>query len=148
MSGQQNQANELDGPNGVIELRVRTPGIHLRLLPCPASSIRHWLTFSALSLEIILILLVFILFSVVFIFLHTLEIIFYLIAYRFWIGLHWFLDYLYCYLTTPFQPQNLYSVQWDKISMLVFWVATSCGLVGRYQRFGGTYCLHFQGWWR
>jgi hypothetical protein len=24
--------------------------------------------------------------------------------------------------------------------MLVFWVATPCGLVGRYQRFGGTYC--------
>jgi hypothetical protein len=29
-------------------------------------------------------------------------------------------------------------------SMLVFWVVTPCGLVGRYQRVGGTYCLHFQ----
>jgi hypothetical protein len=33
-----------------------------------------------------------------------------------------------------------------KKSMLIFWVVTSCGLVGRYQRFGGTYCLHLQGW--
>jgi hypothetical protein len=32
-----------------------------------------------------------------------------------------------------------------KISMLVFWVITQCGLVGRYQRLGGTYCLHHQG---
>jgi hypothetical protein len=29
---------------------------------------------------------------------------------------------------------------------LVFWVVTQCGLVGRYQRFGGTYCLHLQPW--
>jgi hypothetical protein len=28
--------------------------------------------------------------------------------------------------------------------MLVFWVVALCGLVGRYQRFGGTYCLHLQ----
>jgi hypothetical protein len=28
--------------------------------------------------------------------------------------------------------------------MLVFWVVTPCGLVGRYQRIGGTYCLHLQ----
>jgi hypothetical protein len=34
------------------------------------------------------------------------------------------------------------------MSMLVFWVATPCGLVGGYQRFGGTYCLYLQGWWR
>jgi hypothetical protein len=35
-----------------------------------------------------------------------------------------------------------------KMPMLVFWVVTSCLLVGT-QRFGGTYCLHFQGWrWR
>jgi hypothetical protein len=27
----------------------------------------------------------------------------------------------------------------------VFWVVTPCGLVGGYQRFGGTYCLHHQG---
>jgi hypothetical protein len=30
--------------------------------------------------------------------------------------------------------------------MLVFWVVTPCELLGRYQRFGGTYCLHHQGW--
>jgi hypothetical protein len=29
-------------------------------------------------------------------------------------------------------------------SKLVFWVLTPCGLVGRYQRFGGTYYLHLQ----
>jgi hypothetical protein len=29
--------------------------------------------------------------------------------------------------------------------MLVFWVVTPCGLVGRYQRFGETYCLLLQG---
>jgi hypothetical protein len=33
-----------------------------------------------------------------------------------------------------------------KMSMVVFWVVTSCGLVGGCQRFGGTYCLHLQGW--
>jgi hypothetical protein len=32
-----------------------------------------------------------------------------------------------------------------KMSMLFFWVVTPCGLVGRYKRFGGTYCLHLQG---
>jgi hypothetical protein len=32
------------------------------------------------------------------------------------------------------------------LSKLVFWVVTPCRLVGRYQRFGGTYCLHLQGW--
>jgi hypothetical protein len=29
-----------------------------------------------------------------------------------------------------------------KIKTLVFWVVTPCRLVGRYQNFGGTYCLH------
>jgi hypothetical protein len=29
-----------------------------------------------------------------------------------------------------------------KILMLVFWVVRPCGLVGRYQHFVGTYCLH------
>jgi hypothetical protein len=29
-----------------------------------------------------------------------------------------------------------------KMSMLVFWVVTPCGLVNGYQRFGGTYRLH------
>jgi hypothetical protein len=28
-----------------------------------------------------------------------------------------------------------------KMLMAVFWVVTSCGVVGRYRRFGGTYCL-------
>jgi hypothetical protein len=28
------------------------------------------------------------------------------------------------------------------MSMLVYWVVTPCGLVGRYKRFGGTYCFH------
>jgi hypothetical protein len=31
----------------------------------------------------------------------------------------------------------------------VFWVVMPCERVGRYKRFGGTYCLDFQGWrWR
>jgi hypothetical protein len=42
-------------------------------------------------------------------------------------------------------------VAWGKnvsgcLSMLVFWVVIPCGLVGRYKRFGGAYCLHLQGW--
>jgi hypothetical protein len=32
-----------------------------------------------------------------------------------------------------------------KMLMFVFWVMTPFRLVGRYQRFGGTYCLHLQG---
>jgi hypothetical protein len=32
------------------------------------------------------------------------------------------------------------------LPMLFFWVVTTCGLVGRYQRFGETYCLHLQLW--
>jgi hypothetical protein len=32
-----------------------------------------------------------------------------------------------------------------KMSMLVFWVVTPCGLVGRFQRFRKTYCLHLLG---
>jgi hypothetical protein len=36
-----------------------------------------------------------------------------------------------------------------RMAMLLFWVVTSCGLVGKYQRFGETYCLQLQGWrWR
>jgi hypothetical protein len=34
-----------------------------------------------------------------------------------------------------------------KMSMLLFWIVTPCGLVGRYQGFGGTYCFHLQGWY-
>jgi hypothetical protein len=38
-------------------------------------------------------------------------------------------------------------MEWMSVmSMLVLWVVTSCGLVGRYRRFGRTCCLHFQGW--
>jgi hypothetical protein len=33
-----------------------------------------------------------------------------------------------------------------KMSMFVFWVVTLCGLVGRYQCFGGRYYLHLQSW--
>jgi hypothetical protein len=43
------------------------------------------------------------------------------------------------------------NVIWDvrfwrlmKISILVLWVVTPCGLVGRHQRFGEIYCLHLQ----
>jgi hypothetical protein len=32
-----------------------------------------------------------------------------------------------------------------KMSMFVFWFVTPYGLVGRYQRFGETYCLRLQG---
>lgn len=32
-----------------------------------------------------------------------------------------------------------------KISIIVFWVVMSCGLVDGYQRLGGTYPLHLQG---
>jgi hypothetical protein len=31
------------------------------------------------------------------------------------------------------------------MQMLIFWVLTLCGIVGKYQRFGGTYYLHLQG---
>jgi hypothetical protein len=31
-----------------------------------------------------------------------------------------------------------------KISTLVLWVVTTCGLVDRYQRFEGTYCVCLQ----
>jgi hypothetical protein len=35
------------------------------------------------------------------------------------------------------------------VSMLVFWVVTPCGLVGRYQHLGGTYCHQLYSWiWR
>jgi hypothetical protein len=32
------------------------------------------------------------------------------------------------------------------VRMMIFWVLAPCRLVGRCQRFGGTYCLHLQGW--
>jgi hypothetical protein len=31
------------------------------------------------------------------------------------------------------------------MSIVVFWVVTPCGVVGSYQRFGGTHHLHLQG---
>jgi hypothetical protein len=31
-----------------------------------------------------------------------------------------------------------------KVSMLVLWIITPCGFVGRYQLLGRIYCLHFQ----
>jgi hypothetical protein len=31
-----------------------------------------------------------------------------------------------------------------KMTMLVLWVVTPSGFLGRYQRFGGTYCIHLQ----
>jgi hypothetical protein len=31
-----------------------------------------------------------------------------------------------------------------KMAMLVIWVVTPCGLVGRQRQFGETYCLHLQ----
>jgi hypothetical protein len=33
-----------------------------------------------------------------------------------------------------------------KVYMFVFWVEMLCGLVGRYQCFGGTYCPHHVLW--
>jgi hypothetical protein len=32
-----------------------------------------------------------------------------------------------------------------KMSVVVFWVVTSCGLLDGYEHFGGTYCHHLQG---
>jgi hypothetical protein len=37
-------------------------------------------------------------------------------------------------------------VQFAVLALLLFWVVTSCNLVGRDQSFGGTYCPHLQGW--
>jgi hypothetical protein len=34
------------------------------------------------------------------------------------------------------------------VMSVLIWVVTPCGLVGRYRRLGGTYCLHLQGGWR
>jgi hypothetical protein len=33
-----------------------------------------------------------------------------------------------------------------KMSMFIFWIVKPHGLVGRYQRCRGTYCLHLQSW--
>jgi hypothetical protein len=33
-----------------------------------------------------------------------------------------------------------------EMSVFVFWIVTPCGLVGRQQLFGGTYCLNFLGY--
>jgi hypothetical protein len=39
------------------------------------------------------------------------------------------------------QAGLLYNVG-NFVSLLVFWLVTPCGLEGRHQGFGGTYCLH------
>jgi hypothetical protein len=50
----------------------------------------------------------------------------------------------------PRRQPSSYSPPWEPqillIVMLLFWVLVSCRLIGRYQRFGETYYLHFQGW--
>jgi hypothetical protein len=56
-----------------------------------------------------------------------------------------------CVLHVPVQITNILIMIFGIItvvrtSMLVSWVVTLRGLVGRYQRFGGKYCLHLQGW--
>jgi hypothetical protein len=33
----------------------------------------------------------------------------------------------------------------EMMQILVFWVVSPCGLVGRFQHFGETYCLHLDG---
>jgi hypothetical protein len=48
---------------------------------------------------------------------------------------------LWAYLKFPFYSGQTAGVK----SMSVFWVATPCGFVGRYRRFGGTYYLQLQG---
>jgi hypothetical protein len=49
----------------------------------------------------------------------------------------------------PYKRLDCYYVRFEvltvvKMTMLFFWVVTPCRLVGRYQRFGGTCCLHLQ----
>jgi hypothetical protein len=43
-----------------------------------------------------------------------------------------------------YEPTRLCQKAVIFMSMLVFWFAMQCELVGRYQRFEGTYCLQFQ----
>jgi hypothetical protein len=40
----------------------------------------------------------------------------------------------------------MYDVRFEAMRMtkLFFWILTSCRLVGRYQRFGETQCIHFR----
>jgi hypothetical protein len=47
-------------------------------------------------------------------------------------------------LSWPFAQDHLIN-RWVNTSVLVFWVVTLCGLVGRYHNFRGTYCFHLQG---
>jgi hypothetical protein len=52
---------------------------------------------------------------------------------------------LYCFyyiLTLPFADVRYEILTALKISMMLFWVVTPCGIVSRSQNFGGTYCLH------
>jgi hypothetical protein len=62
---------------------------------------------------------------------------------------------LTCYISVrmPFPTQHKFLLTYMRfdvltavrMSMLLLWVVTPCELVGRYQRFGETYCLHLQG---
>jgi hypothetical protein len=52
-------------------------------------------------------------------------------------------EYIVAGFSTPYMMLEVPSAL--KKSMLVFWVARPCGIVGRYRRFGETYCLHLQG---
>jgi hypothetical protein len=66
--------------------------------------------------------------------------------------------YLWTYICTSLLAVMLGTSSWLILSLviwgshggedviLVFWVVKPCGLVGRYQRFRGTYCLHLKGW--
>jgi hypothetical protein len=42
-------------------------------------------------------------------------------------------------------PEDRYSFSPDNLKIEMFWDVTPWNLVDRYQRFGGTYCLHLQG---
>lgn len=49
----------------------------------------------------------------------------------------------YC-IIGGYRPRRFDILTAVKMSMFC-WVVTSCGIVGTYQRYEGTYCLHFQG---
>jgi hypothetical protein len=55
---------------------------------------------------------------------------------------HGGLHVMLCYNTVAVRFKVLMAV---KMTMLYFWFVTQCRLVGRYKRFGTTYCLHLQG---
>jgi hypothetical protein len=51
-------------------------------------------------------------------------------------------DYKYIFHPCDVKFEVLMAV---RMTVLFFWVVTPCGLINRYRRFGGTYCLHLQG---